>query len=671
MSRVSSKSSLSPSATSGSSAIDLGKDSGVNLGEKTQTSVSTGGIGVTREVANIGGMSVTGGVSVEVSPVRLDISGNVDYEDPTKSSISVGAGAEVPGGVLGVSGGITINTSTGAVEEVSIGGEVAAFGANVSVGSDGSVGLEFTFQIPFTPIELSLGFGSSKNKKPTPTPTPIPPDQKNIAIPISKISPSSFGDTCVYFVALVNLQSIRVMGGYDAKWGGFAVWGDLQYGAGDAGVSSVGNCGFRTSKAFPNGWGCDVEFKEVLPKYSDSNGWGAEVWEPSINANGGTRTSHRWQTGTLIVSGRDLKERWLPYWQTMYQSTILIYPVSLYGACPPATPSPSPSPSLLLLIPPPNPPPRKEKMDECCKETLKLLRAIHKGLGISKFPGKMPSTIIQTIPKKGGQPAEPPQVPVDDWVDLFMWNFKRDDERWGQWEIQIDVKDADLTKEGDQGRSIKFPNLAESVAEIEGQLLSLLTNVEALVAIQTKCLVESGMARQEAIKGYLASKAIIKYMAFKSTEIDVSVPMTFTAGAESISALIKESEGHIKGTDYVEKETLRDILLDLLQAAAVIRAVHWQKIDTKTDTKSQLLGLLKGSVDLASSLSKPKSTNADGDAKKFDPAQNFEDFIDSAEDGFTNSTGITDIQNPYGKTRDRRPRIRQIGDNISQAGGDK
>jgi hypothetical protein len=255
---------------------------------------------------------------------------------------------------------------------------------------------------------------------------------------------------------------------------------------------------------------------------------------------------------------------------------------------------------------------------------------------------------------------------------LFMWNFKRDDERWGQWEVQINVKDSDLTKEGDQEKPIKFPNLAESVAEMEGQLLSLLTNVEALVAMQTKCLVESGMARQEAIKGYLASKAIIKYMAFKSTEIDVAVPMTFTPGAESISELVKESEGHIKGTDYTEKETLRDILLDLLQAAAVIRAVHWQRINTKTDTKSQLLGLLKGSVDLANSMANPKSTNADGDGNgKFDPAQNFEDFIDSAEDGFTNSTGITDIQNPYGKTRDRRPRIRQIGDNISQAGKNK
>jgi hypothetical protein len=656
MSRVSSKSSLSPSATSGSSAIDLGKDSGVNLGEKTQTSVSTGGIGVTREVANIGGMSVTGGVSVEVSPVRLDISGNVDYADPTKSSVSIGAGAEIPGGLLGVSGGVTINTTTGAIEEVSIGGEVAAFGANVSVGSDGSVGLEFTFQIPLTPIELSLGFGSSKDKKPTPTPIKepsleIPSDfPKGLSVPGAG-TPPSFAEGCMVYEAV----TVESLGG----WDGFKITGSAyNYATPEPSSSS-----FLLSKVLSS-QGSELRKGGVkyyiglyaAPFGADSNTiTQIEVlsdWH-SYSSNSVNQLKHN-SVGKSFV--KPANSGWILIAKTKYEvKSINCKPVN--------------SPSFPSF---PNPPPRKEKMDECCRENLKLLRAIHKGLGIAKFPGKMPSTIIQTIPKKGGQPAEPPQVPVDDWVDLFMWNFKRDDERWGQWEIQIDVKDSDLTKEGDQGKSIKFPNLAESVAEMEGQLLSLLTNVEALVAIQTKCLVESGMARQEAIKGYLASKAIIKYMAFKSTEIDVSVPMTFTAGAESISALIKESEGHIKGTDYVEKETLRDILLDLLQAAAVIRAVHWQKIDTKTDTKSQLLGLLKGSVDLANSFTKPKGTDADGDGNgKFDPAQNFEDFIDSAEDGFTNSTGITDIQNPYGKTRDRRPRIRQIGDNISQAGGNK
>jgi hypothetical protein len=75
-------------------------------------------------------------------------------------------------------------------------------------------------------------------------------------------------------------------------------------------------------------------------------------------------------------------------------------------------------------------------------------------------------------------------------------------------------------------------------------------------------------------------------MAFKSSEIDVPVPMTFTAGAETISELLVESEGHIKGTEYAEKETLRDVQLDLLQAAAIIRAVHCSDL-TQSLTRSR------------------------------------------------------------------------------------
>jgi hypothetical protein len=309
-------------------------------------------------------------------------------------------------------------------------------------------------------------------------------------------------------------------------------------------------------------------------------------------------------------------------------------------------------------------------MDECCRESTKLLRQIHKRLGISKFPGQLPSTIIQETLEEGVTPPEPTQVPIADFVDLLNWQFERDDERWGQWKVEIEVKDSDITKEGDQKKQIKLPNLAESVAEFQGQLLSIMTNVDALVALQIKNLAEAGMSRQEAIKAYLASKAIIKYMAFNSTEIDVPVPMTFTAGATSISELLIESENHIKGTDYTEKETLRDVQLDLLQAAAIIRAVHWQRINTKTDTKSQLLSILKESVDLANSIkSKPQSSNEGDNKDTFNPAENFEDFIDSVENGFRNTTRIKDIENPYGKSPNRRPIIRQIGDNISQAGG--
>ena len=344
-------------------------------------------------------------------------------------------------------------------------------------------------------------------------------------------------------------------------------------------------------------------------------------------------------------------------WQCMivYENNIQCADLNLP---PPALPPP----------PFPNPPPkRKNKMDDCCRENLKFLRAIYTRLGLAKFPGSLPTTIIQEIPKEGEKPAEPPKEPIVDFVDLFMWQFRRDDERWGQWEIQIDVKDTDLTKEGNQGKSIKFPNLAESVAEMEGQMLSILANVEALVALSVRNLSESGLARQEAIKGYLASMAIAKYMAFPYEEIEIDIPSTYTPGATSIDKLIIESIVHAKGIDYNNKETLRNVFLDLLQAAAITRAVNWRQVDPKSDIKKQILSQLKGSAELSEKITNVKGVSVDGETKD-KGKESWEDKLDQYENGFGFATGIENANTPYGRDRERRPRIRQIGDNIAQAG---
>jgi len=163
------KSELSPSITQGSNAIDLGKNSGVDMGQKSQPSITSGGIGVTQEVTSIGGMSVTGGVSVDIAPLNFGITAN-----PSEGFISVAGGAEVPGGLIGISGGVTIDTNTGEIIGGSIGGEVGGLGINVSNSQKGGLGIEFTLQIPGTPIEISLGFGFPPPEEPTPTPTPTP-----------------------------------------------------------------------------------------------------------------------------------------------------------------------------------------------------------------------------------------------------------------------------------------------------------------------------------------------------------------------------------------------------------------------------------------------------------------------------------------------------------------
>jgi hypothetical protein len=99
------------------------------MGRKSEPSLTSGGIGISQEVTNIGGMSVRGGVEVDLTPIDFGININ-----PSEGTVSVATGVEIPGGLLGVSGGIEVDLNTGEIIGGSIGEKLAA--------------LELTFQIP-------------------------------------------------------------------------------------------------------------------------------------------------------------------------------------------------------------------------------------------------------------------------------------------------------------------------------------------------------------------------------------------------------------------------------------------------------------------------------------------------------------------------------------------
>jgi len=655
--RLSQKSELSPSITRGGDGIDLGKNSGVDIGRKSQPSMTSGGIGISQEVTSVGGASLSAGVEVDLTPVDF----GVCFSD--EGNVAVSGGAEIPGGLLGVSGGLEIDLNTGEVIGGSVGAEVGGLGVNVSNSKKGGIGIEFTVQIPGTPIELSIGLGfPPESPTPTPTPSPSPSTITGLSIPGDKSCKNG------KYTLVANTRYFDTIHGKSGDWV----------------VSVIERINARIAYDLYNLEG------EAGDTRMANNRWGEGNWQIEVRTIESTEKFGSWMyisstapatysipmPGTLSIIRAAIT---VVFTRTVwvYSSPGRDYHLFSSGYKSVAaniinidSPPPCPGGDLPPPSPFPNPPPRKnKKMDECCRQNLAFLRLIYTKLGLAKFPGQLPNTIIQEIQKEGEQPAEPPQVPIPDLVSLLNWQFERDDERWGQWEIQINIKDADLTKEGAQGKSVKFPNLAESVAEIEGQMLSIQTNVEALVALSIRTLAEAGMGRQEAIKGYLASMAIAKYMAFPYKEFDVEIPSTYTPGATSIDKLVVESVVHAKGINYEDKETQRDLFLDLLQAAAITRAVHWRQVNPKSNIKEQILSQLRGSVDLSEKITNVKAVVADGDTPP--KKESWEDKLDQYENGFGFSTGIENANTPYGRDRERRPRIRQIGDNIAQAGKDE
>jgi hypothetical protein len=337
MSRVSSKSSLSPASGGG---IDLGKGDGIDLGQKTQTSASSGGIGLTQEVGQVGGMSVTGGISVDVSPIELDISATVDPSDPNNNSVSIAGSAEVPGGLIGIGGGVKINTNTGQIIGGSISGEIGGFGVEVA-GDEKGLGLTLSYQIPFTPVTISIGIGPASGKSPTPTPTPSP--TPNPSLPPGALSPGQIdvampGNIC----------------------GGFCITGYYDDGYDGQNGKTFGLC--YKYRPFADFFG--------RPTGGGIVGWNDEYIDdlPNAEANFGSVKEY---TDYINVG-------------TNLNITHYMIPENIRTECfPSPTPTPSPTPSPSLTPPPPSPPPRKE-MDECCRLSIRLQRLTVRHLGAVK-----------------------------------------------------------------------------------------------------------------------------------------------------------------------------------------------------------------------------------------------------------------------------------------------
>ena len=426
MSRVSRKSELSPSITKGNNSIDLGKNSGIDMGQKSQPSITSGGIGITQEVGNVGGMSVSAGANIDITPIDFGINVN-----PSEGTVSIATGAEIPGGLLGISGGIEIDTNTGQVIGGSLGGEIGGLGINVSNSQKGGLGIEFTVQIPGTPIELSLGFGFPKPKNNEPPTFPETP-RPGVGSPAADVLPL-LNDKCYYYViafghgaAILQVwdKPLKQVGNHPYYPGG--LW------TSDGNVIKRENLIAKISPGYIMWHDYPTRPDRAGYKINDRDGFvqlsGGSTNSPAEIVGSASAISYYAGVATYYLGlGIYIKE-----WISELISNGAAWEFSVIETyCPDKPPNSPPvpltpviknpqNPNPNLVTPFPNPPPRRqEKMDVCCRENLALLRAIYVKLGLARFPGQLPNTIIQEVPKEGEEPAEPPQVPIPDLVSLL------------------------------------------------------------------------------------------------------------------------------------------------------------------------------------------------------------------------------------------------------------
>src|SRR6476469_994393 len=305
---------------------------------------------------------------------------------------------------------------------------------------------------------------------------------------------------------------------------------------------------------------------------------------------------------------------------------------------------------------PPYPLDREPCCMACSQDSEELLRLIYLRLGGQQYPIPVPQSLLAN--KGNGRKN------IESITEFMHWFVLQFDALTGQFPIEIEVKDNDPTKEGDQKEKFTVPNLAEGIAEVLGLALSANINTQTLINALIRTLTEAGSAKVHALETRYIAQAIADYLAFDTKEVKTDVGMTFTPGKEELDEILQERDQQVPLVTYNDDRDFREEMTDLLQAAAIIRAVFYRKVGKTGNIKQELKDRFKDLIKLG--MENPASPDVHHEP---DRTNDFDRFIEDAETGFANTAGNSDVLHPYGRTYDQRPKIRELGnpsDNTSE-----
>lgn len=290
------------------------------------------------------------------------------------------------------------------------------------------------------------------------------------------------------------------------------------------------------------------------------------------------------------------------------------------------------------------------------------LGKIQDTLGIDEFPVTLPRSLLNRFPNENGEVPDPTEnaVTVRNYWELIDWLITALDEVFGVWPQEIQIEDTDPLTTGNQTVKIPLFNIAETLSGIAAAAIHNQSQVETLKNITVRTLIEAGLARKEAIEGKAFAEANATYLNYKGKETSIKVPYTFKIPdpddteemTERLDRLLQESEQQIKIFEYSDESDLQGQLVDLKQAAAIIRARYYYRLNGEGTTKEQVMGLMRRLASLVDAEPNQQPSEDTGDS--------FDRFLNRVEQGFAGEAGNSEPDQAYGRDFNRRPKIRRF-----------
>ncbi|MBD1917164.1 MULTISPECIES: hypothetical protein [Cyanophyceae] len=297
------------------------------------------------------------------------------------------------------------------------------------------------------------------------------------------------------------------------------------------------------------------------------------------------------------------------------------------------TDAPTTNPNTKAEITPVEQPARIEE-GKCCippanPDIIKRLEQIKSGIGVDGLPASVPDQIAK---------QNPTQLQIGSLAELHLWQVQQLDGVMGRWPQQIPIP----TPAGPV--NVGMPNMAEAVAEMVGMMVSQQVTAAQILNTSSRTLVQAGSATQQAHLANITSQANADFLGYESRANAVDMPLAYTPGADPFDGFLNESTAKVRGFQNTDKTDIKAILAELLQAAAIIRAVYWRKLDTKGDLKKQIGENVRGQGDFID-----KAAAGDGNDS------DWEAYLKQVAEGFRGATGDA---TPYNRPPGEGPQIK-------------
>jgi hypothetical protein len=238
------------------------------------------------------------------------------------------------------------------------------------------------------------------------------------------------------------------------------------------------------------------------------------------------------------------------------------------------------------------------------------------------------------------------------------WLARVLDEVLGSYPFSITLKDSDLIKVGEQGKTLKIPNIAEALAELEGIGIVNHAATELTINFLIRILTETGVGRMQTVKNYYLLDVLRDWLGVRTKDKEIDVQFAYDPKfilqddpntSDEFAKFLAAKTAKVQIEEIDEKITLRKSMQTLDNLALMCKAYMTREAETKEKLKKYI-------HDAAEALTNTDTKDGDG-------SDDFDNFLRIIEKGGTDQPGNTLNNKTYGRDYDQRPKTNRLTNN--------